>query len=370
MRVRHFLETATRHSIQSVAENIYLKTGCDLTRPLAIRGMINERCNYKCRYCNCWRMEEYQEEMTIAQWQAALLSLKEFIGSYFIQFAGGEPFIKKGFVELLEFCRTQGINWGVITNGSTFDRRTVERVVAAQPLKIDISVDSASSEIHDFARGVPGSLEKISQGIRFLREQKERQSLNFPIRIKPTVHKYNFRYLPELVEWSQQIGATSIDFAPVRPTYGVSEIETDLWLQEEIDIEDLRQIVDRLLAMKERGMPIETSAAKLRSFPDHFRGKPIYHGVSPCRVGLRDYHLLSNGDVRMCWFYPTIGNVKTDSAREIWFSDRARELRAQMVNCKKFGSVSCANSCLAHRNLGQKFALGWMLFYQGATSKN
>ena len=76
----------------------------DLTRPIVVYGMVNEWCNYKCRYATYWRLKEYKEEMTIEKWQNAMLSLKEFVGPYHIEYSGGEPFIKKGFVDLLEFC--------------------------------------------------------------------------------------------------------------------------------------------------------------------------------------------------------------------------------------------------------------------------
>jgi MoaA/NifB/PqqE/SkfB family radical SAM enzyme len=367
MQLKHLVKLATRHLSQSLPETLYLKTGYDITKPLAVQGVVNERCNYKCRYCKFWRLEEYKDEMTIAQWQTALLSLKELIGSYVIEFGGGEPFIKKGFVDLLEFCYSHNINWGVITNGSMFDRHNARQVAAARPVNIDISVDSADAEIHDFVRGVPGSLQKIEQGIIFLLEERERLGLKFPIRIKPTVHKNNFRSLPELVEWAQKIGATTVDFAPVRPAFDLSEIKGELWISQESDLCALEQVIEKLIAMKQQGACIETNDAKLRSMNDHFQEKQVYHGVSPCRVAMRDYHIRSNGEVISCWFYPSLGNAKTQSAREIWYGDRAQQLRAQMVNCTKFGEVECANSCLTHRTLAQKVELGFLFLRQAMT---
>ena len=41
-----------------------------------------------------------------------------------------DELLKKGFVELLEFCGANRIRWGVITNGSALTRAVVERVVA------------------------------------------------------------------------------------------------------------------------------------------------------------------------------------------------------------------------------------------------
>src|SRR5260370_22271930 len=130
----------------------------------------------------------------------AVLSIREFIGAYNIQFSGGEPFVKKGFVELVQFCHQKGIDWGVITNGSAFSRAVVKAVVDSSPSNIDISVDASSALIHDQVRGTPGSLAKITDGIGLLLEERKASRRRFPIRIKSTAHLRNCRHLPRLVE--------------------------------------------------------------------------------------------------------------------------------------------------------------------------
>ena len=360
MELKQLIKLASRHILHTVPESIYLNTGKDFTKPISIRGIVNERCNYKCRYCDFWRLEHYRDEISIEQWQEALLSLKKFIGPYSIQFSGGEPFLKKGFVDLLDFCHTHGIDWGVITNGSFLDSQTVKKIAQARPLYVEISADSDNPEINDYVRGRLGALEKIEKGIALLRQERERLSLKFPIRIKPTVHKYNFKHLPELVQWTKEVGATTIDFAPVR--FFSDQVKTELWIKEQADLETLETVISTLISMKQSGAPIETSDAKIYSLADHFRENLVFHGVSPCRVGLRDYHINPNGEVFMCWFYPTIGNVKESSARDLWYGEKAAQIRAQNIACQKFGSTDCANSCLSHRTLSQKIELGSILF--------
>ena len=70
-------------------------------------------CNVKCRYCEYWRLKHYVQEMTIEEWQSALKSIKEFVGTFSINFSGGEPFIKPGFIDLLGWCHRNGISAGV-----------------------------------------------------------------------------------------------------------------------------------------------------------------------------------------------------------------------------------------------------------------
>jgi radical SAM protein with 4Fe4S-binding SPASM domain len=336
-----------------VREQIYLTSGTDFTRPESIRGCVNHRCNFACQYCYSWQRPEYPE-LPSDQWQQALLSLKEYIGKYLIQFSGGEPFIKKGFIDLIEFCYRHEIEWGVITNGSAFSQRIVERVVAATPVNIDISVDSSSAPINDGVRGSDGALANIEDGIKRLADERSKSSRRLLLRIKPTITKKSFRSLPALVAWAAEHGADSIDFSPVRPEkFWTQRHYDDLWLKS-CEINELEQVVLELLRLRDGGARIETSPEKLLALVGHFQGQKTYTGVSPCRVGMRDYLISPTGDVQVCWEYPSIGNISLQSAKEIWEGAKAREIRAQTVGCNKFGTMVCANSCLSHRTLKQE----------------
>ena len=132
-----------KHAANLVSEEIYLKTDFDSTRPVTFYGIINERCNVKCRYCEYWKLKEYVEEMSNAEWQDALLSIKDFVGRFSINFSVGEPFLRKDFPDLLAWCHANGIKAGVTTNGSALNARVVARLVAARPFNVNISVDAA-----------------------------------------------------------------------------------------------------------------------------------------------------------------------------------------------------------------------------------
>ena len=110
MKILELARSLSHHVRNAVAEEIYLRTGRDATIPVSIYGVVIERCNYKCRYCDYGRRPNYRDEMSIEEWQKALLDLKNFIGHYHIEFSGGEPYIKKGFVDLITFSARRGSN--------------------------------------------------------------------------------------------------------------------------------------------------------------------------------------------------------------------------------------------------------------------
>jgi MoaA/NifB/PqqE/SkfB family radical SAM enzyme len=112
MTISKLAMLGVQHGRNAVAEEFYLKTGYDVTKPVAFYAIFNERCNIKCRYCEFWRKPHYVNEMSIEEWQHALLSIKEFVGTYSISFSGGEPFIKPGFIDLIAWCYRNGISAG------------------------------------------------------------------------------------------------------------------------------------------------------------------------------------------------------------------------------------------------------------------
>lgn len=338
-----------------LSETIYLKSGVDLTRPVELSASLTHRCNYKCLHCNCWR-EPQVAEMTIDQWKRALASVKEFLGPYRIQFVGGEPFVKKGFLDLLEFCRAESIDFGVITNGSAFTGgRVVERFVAARPLKVEISVDGPTPAIHDRLRGVPGSLKAIEAGIGNLRRARAAASGSFPIRIKPTLNSVNFRAMPALVRWAVDQGATSIDVEPNREW--TVESKTELWLSPE-EIVELESVVADLLRMKAGGWPIETSDRRLLNMPDHFRRRKVAPEVATCRIGLRAFAINPRGVVRSCALFEPLGDLTRQTAREIWTNAAAREIRARTVACDR----GCPYGCLSSKPILHTIRRGLAVF--------
>ena len=355
MNIIELTRLGTHHVRNAVAEEIYLRTGRDVTVPVSIYGEVIERCNYKCRYCDYWRRPNYREEMSIDEWQKALLDLKEFIGHYHIEFSGGEPYIKKGFVDLLTFCGEHGLKWGVTTNGGAFgNEKVVDWTVAAKPFNINISIDSRDADIHNYSRGVEGSLDNIVAGIRALNRAKAKHGADFPIIIKAVVHKLNFRKLPEMVDWVRTIGATAINFQPVEQV--TDEAKDEFWIGPE-ELDDLIKVRDRLLEMKRAGGPILNTELLLDLWPNHFRREKAPREAMPCRIGMRNYFIRSDGRVEMCWNFPPIGNVRTQTAREIWYGKEGTERRKETVACETL----CLFTCLSQKNIGDKIKMGLKL---------
>jgi MoaA/NifB/PqqE/SkfB family radical SAM enzyme len=339
----------------AATEPLYFWAGMDLSLPVTVRVLLTERCNYRCASCDYWRRDHYPSELDVSQWQEFFSELRQFSPYASVHFIGGEPTIYRGFSELINHCKNLNLRWSLGTNGSTLSNLT-ESLVANHPIFIDVSMDGASALVHDASRGVLGSHKKISDGLMKLRQKRDEFGQNFPIRIKYTVHRNNYNELPDMVRLLPSLGATSVDFNPVRPW--TDEVSDELWLRD-ADLHAIQPVINELLAMKKNGAPIENELSSLKKLGEHFdREKIEKPTLGPCRAGLRDLFINPKGECSLCWFYPTIGTWQGGSIESIWKSPIAIEQRIAIKTCNWFGTTECATSCLSHRSLLQEVSRG------------
>ena len=152
-------------------------------RPVGSRLWLytNFHCNLRCDYC-CVRSSPTvpRRELGLARVQriareAAELRVKE------IFVTGGEPFLLEDIREILLSCAAAAPTT-VLTNGMLFKGPRVESLqqLPRDRIVLQISLDSASPELHDLHRG-PGTWARTREGIQRARAQ------GFRVRLAATV---------------------------------------------------------------------------------------------------------------------------------------------------------------------------------------
>ncbi|MGH9737406.1 MAG: Rv1681 family radical SAM protein [Candidatus Acidiferrales bacterium] len=152
-------------------------------RPVGSRLWLyaNFDCNLHCDYC-CVRSSPVapRRELGLGRVQriareAAELRVKE------IFVTGGEPFLLENIGEILVAC-AMAAPTTVLTNGMLLTGRRAEslRALPRDRVVLQISLDSATPELHDLHRG-PGTWARTREGI------KRARSLGFRVRLAATV---------------------------------------------------------------------------------------------------------------------------------------------------------------------------------------
>lgn len=361
MNASFLVHMAFREAATAVRESVMLQIGRDWTKPSAFYGIVNLRCNSRCQFCEDWRLKEYPQDLSREQWMAALMSVRDFVGSYQINFSGGEPLLRRDMTGILEDCHSNGIEAGITTNGTLFTPPTVERLIAARPFNVNISVDGPDAALHDSLRGRPGFFDRISAGIQRLLAARQAAHQRFPVIIKTIILSANLRRLPELVQWAAATGATAVNFQPLERW--TPETHAGLWINEP-QWPELRQVMRELIRMKLSGAPVLNSVEMLDQVERHFREESACAVELPCRIGLRNYFIRPDGNVELCGGFPAIGNVTRQSAREIWYSDKAREVREQTMACTRL----CLATCKSRKSASDKLRAAFILLRNGKVS--
>jgi molybdenum cofactor biosynthesis enzyme MoaA len=141
----------------------------------------NFDCNLHCDYCcvrsspSAPRRELGLERVQRIAREAAELGVKE------IFVTGGEPFLLEDIGEILLSCAAVTPTT-VLTNGMLFSGRRAEslRALPRDRIVLQISLDSATPELHDLHRG-PGTWARTREGIQHARAQ------GFRVRLAATV---------------------------------------------------------------------------------------------------------------------------------------------------------------------------------------
>jgi pyruvate-formate lyase-activating enzyme len=152
-------------------------------RPVGSRLWLytNFDCNLRCDYC-CVRSSPtaLRRELGLARVQRIAREVTELAVKE-IYVTGGEPFLLEDIGEILAACAAAAPTT-VLTNGMLFTGRRAEtlRALPRDRVVLQISLDSATPELHDLHRG-PGTWARTREGIQRARAQ------GFRVRLAATV---------------------------------------------------------------------------------------------------------------------------------------------------------------------------------------
>ncbi len=350
-RLPDIANVGMRHLAGEARDALWVQTGgkVDVTKPRRFYGILNERCNLKCQGCDYWRREHYVDEMSAEEWIRVLAEIKDFVGPFHINFSGGEPLLKHGLFDILNYCRDNDILAGMTSNAIILRERQAKQLVEAQLFSLNISLDGFKPETHDLQRGVKGSHKGVLRTIDLMQDHSKATGIPIPLVIKPTVSKINFREMPEIVKLVADMGVNGILFQPVSD-WGTDEID-NLWITE---IDELQRVVDELLELKRQGYPILSADWHLQDWVRHFKKDTrtdLQVGADgvQCWVGLTTFVIKTDGTIVNCHTLDPIGNVQKQSVRDIWYGPTGKERRAETVKC----TIACSENCNIKRTVKQ-----------------
>jgi MoaA/NifB/PqqE/SkfB family radical SAM enzyme len=86
-------------------------------------------------------------------------------------FSGGEPLCRSDLFALIGAARQRGIIPALATNGTLIDNDKARQIREAGVMRVSVSLDGATADVHDRMRQIPGALTAV-EGIRHLTSSK------------------------------------------------------------------------------------------------------------------------------------------------------------------------------------------------------
>jgi MoaA/NifB/PqqE/SkfB family radical SAM enzyme len=171
---------------------------------------ITSKCNLRCQMCHYWKTRT-EEALDTAEWCRVLDELAGF-GCLKVHFSGGEVFLRRDFLEIVEHACGRGMKVNLTTNGTLVDKIKVKRMVAARVRSVSLSLDGPSAEEHEAVRGVPGSFERTCETARMLRKYGDGRP---SVRLNFVMMRQNYRAAARMVSLAAELGAVELHPMPV-----------------------------------------------------------------------------------------------------------------------------------------------------------
>jgi radical SAM protein with 4Fe4S-binding SPASM domain len=295
------------------------------------------RCNLTCAHCRRLESDEAAvRDLSTVQATDLIEQLVE-LGSGqsmmpVLVFSGGEPLCREDIFELVKHAKSLQITPALATNGTLIDSAIAQQIVDSGIVRVAVSLDGATAEVHDKLRQQKGSFERALEGIGHLRDR------NVPFQINITLTRYSAEQLEDVYELAESLGAVAVHIFMLVPV-GCGQVlaETDMLSPQQYE-EKLLQISNldgrgRLQVkvtcgphyervVRQQGLH-EARMAKVKA-GDDVPGRGGHRGPSKgCLAGLGVLFVGHQGDVFPCGYLPVrCGNVLEESLSQIWYHSR------------------------------------------------
>lgn len=309
------------------------------------------RCNLACAHCR--RLESNEAgvaDLSTSQAETLIEQVAE-LGRRQPQmpvlvFSGGEPLCRTDLFHLTDKARQQGIIPALATNGTLIDAAKAKQIHDSGVVRVSVSLDGATADVHDRMRQVPGAFDRALEGIRRLREQR------VPFQINVTLTKHNAGQLEDVYGLALSLGAVGLHIFMLVPVGCGRELaDTDMLSPREYEqnLQDVHALESRSqMQVKvtcgphyervKRQLQIGTGAANPQS--------------KGCLAGLAVLFVNHRGDVYPCGYLPVqCGNILDRRLSHVWDESkdlaRMRDVAALEGKCSLCGYKQVCGGCRA-----------------------
>jgi len=294
-----------------------------ISSPFLISYAVTRKCNLKCKHCYSDATEEpAPNELSTGEAKRFLDDVVNW-GIKLLIFDGGEPLCRGDFFDIARYASEKGLRVVIGSNGTLIDTNTAERLKSSGIMAVQISIDGAKAQTHDWFRGTDGSFSKALEGAKACRE------VGLPFQFGMTIRRGNIDEIPDMLRLAVDSGANAAEFFDL---IRVQRVKREI-LGEVLTLDERKGVMEWLaeaqrdcpVVIRVPGCPMYTLILQKRDiqpkyFPANLLKRIPYYGRG-CAAGMPNGYLtiLPNGDVIPCMLLQVkLGNVGEESITRIW----------------------------------------------------
>ncbi|HAH96979.1 MAG TPA: hypothetical protein DCL69_08805, partial [Firmicutes bacterium] len=161
------------------------KLSREMDIPLNATIELLTECNLRC--IHCYIPNHSEKGLEDYQLFSLFRELRE-MHTLYLNLTGGEIFLKKNIMGLLEEARNMGFSVSLLSNATQIDERIIRRLAELRISSFGTTLFSLDSSIHDAITRVSGSLEKALLNIALLKEYNIKVEIKTPIMRQNLLH--------------------------------------------------------------------------------------------------------------------------------------------------------------------------------------
>lgn len=268
---------------------------------------ITKRCNLHCIHCgSSCTTEISDEELSPEEWTQCIDQL-ESMGVEKIVCSGGEPTIKSGICEIIEYLGQKNLAFGFITNGFHLPPSILQALKRAKPFSVGLSIDGMQKS-HDLIR------ENSKSWSRLMKTISDLQNADLPICVVTTINKLNQDDLHRLAEFISMVEIQTWQLQVVMPE-GRMKMRESLLLSQQ----DFHRVCLDILQIRASYPTIQVETADC--FGPAVSGSIRSVDWMGCTAGISTLAIDARGYVTPCLSIRSGvdgGNIRDNAIQEIW----------------------------------------------------
>jgi len=159
---------------------------------------LTYRCNLNCVHCYCKGSEDEQRELTASEIKTIFNQIYK-AGCLFLSLTGGEPLIRKDFLDIYAYAKEKGFIITIFTNATLFTKEITAYLKKSPPFRIEITLNGITQKTYESITQIKGSFLKATDSIKSLAEAK------LPLKIKTNSLKQNKHEIAGVKKWTEEL---------------------------------------------------------------------------------------------------------------------------------------------------------------------